>query len=46
MVIECDFGFVDNFKVEFEKVVVFCFGFGWVWLVLKGDKLVVVFIVN
>lgn len=45
-VIECDFGFVDNFKVEFEKAAVFCFGFGWVWLVLKGDKLVVVFIVN
>ncbi len=44
--IERDFGSVEKMKIEFEKTASTFFGSGWVWLVLQGDKLVVVATVN
>lgn len=40
------FGDFFFFKEEFKKVVVGCFGFGWVWFVMENGKLVIIFIVN
>lgn len=44
--IERDFGSVEQFKEEFEKTAATRFGSGWAWLVLQGDKLVVVSTAN
>lgn len=46
VVIESEFGIFDEFKEKFNVVVVVCFGFGWVWLVVNDGKLEIVFIVN
>eukprot|EP01018_Ginkgo_biloba_P023148 Gb_28365 [translate_table: standard] len=39
--IEKDFGSYDDFVEEFKQAAATQFGSGWVWLVLKGKKLVV-----
>lgn len=44
--IDMDFGSFANFKSEFEKSAMGRFGSGWAWLVVKGDKLVVVSTAN
>lgn len=40
--IELNFSSVEQFKAEFEKTAAARFGSGWAWLVLQGDKLVIV----
>lgn len=44
--IEHDFGSIEQFKEEFEKMAATRFGSGWAWLVLQGNKLVVVSTAN
>lgn len=44
--IERDFGSVEKFQEEFEKVAATRFGSGWAWLVLKDGKLAVVSTAN
>lgn len=44
--IKSDFGSFANFKAEFDKAAMGCFGSGWAWLVEKGDKLAVVSTAN
>lgn len=35
--INAKWGSFDNFKAEFTKMALACFGSGWTWLVKKGD---------
>ncbi|VFP86669.1 Superoxide dismutase [Mn] [Candidatus Erwinia haradaeae] len=44
--IENDFGSIDHFKETFERAASSCFGSGWVWLVRKNNKLLVVSTTN
>ncbi|VFP85723.1 Fe-Mn family superoxide dismutase [Candidatus Erwinia haradaeae] len=44
--IENDFGNIDDFKETFEKSAASHFGSGWVWLVNKNNKLLVVSTAN
>lgn len=44
--IERDFGSVESFQAEFEKVAATRFGSGWAWLVLNQGKLEVVSTAN
>ncbi|MCP1064869.1 superoxide dismutase [Mn] [Serratia symbiotica] len=44
--IERNFGSVEQFKEEFEKTAATRFASGWAWLVLQGDKLVIVSTAN
>ncbi|MBK4765382.1 MAG: superoxide dismutase [Mn] [Pantoea sp. Brub] len=44
--IENNFGDVNQFKDKFEKIALSHFGSGWVWLVKKNNKLVIVSTVN
>ncbi len=41
-----DFGSVEAFQEQFEKVAATRFGSGWAWLVKQGDKLAVVSTAN
>ncbi|XBC39396.1 MAG: Fe-Mn family superoxide dismutase [Buchnera aphidicola (Nurudea shiraii)] len=40
--LENNFGSIENFKREFERISVNHFGSGWIWLVKKNKKLIVV----
>lgn len=44
--IDCDFGLYDEFVIQFKVVGGGQFGLGWVWLVLKDGKLVIIKILN
>lgn len=44
--IERDFGSIQQFKEQFEKIAVTHFGSGWTWLVLHGEKLMVLSTTN
>ncbi|AKZ66018.1 Fe-Mn family superoxide dismutase [Candidatus Palibaumannia cicadellinicola] len=44
--IQMNFGDIDNFKTNFEKIALACFGSGWVWLVKKDNKLFILSTAN
>jgi Fe-Mn family superoxide dismutase len=37
-----EFGSIDNFKAQFEKIALSQFGSGWVWLIVSAGKLKIV----
>lgn len=47
VVIDSELGGFDKFKEDFVKVVIICFGFGWVWFVVgKDGKLFIISMFN